>query len=444
MSDIDFGNFYFNVLTSLEPTSLSDKDEKLVILKDCNPIERWESWKNYFPEGRLPGSESLGCGINSLVFLNEMSFSKSVGEINKLQETKGTTMQQIIDLLNSKKQKSLDNKIVKNLLFKEKNFNFIVKNEFNEIDEEETRKQIYKIYKAIFDEMEDNSCTIIQLKGTIISRHTIIITKKYNRLFTIDPQQSRGPRELKINEWKEMGKVSDGTYNTLIKKWSYKSLSVIIAIPLLEKKGGKLNTFQKLKSRKNLKIKKRKTRKQTKYPVYGKEDFESGDGMLTSVWGPSLWHYLHTMSFNYPVNPSLKDKKYYKNFILNLQNVLPCRYCRENLKNNLKQHPLQLSDMKNRETFSRWIYELHELINKMLGKKSNLSYEDVQQRYEHFRARCSNNSKTKKNTKNKTKMKKETKKEKGCTNPLYGRKTKCVIKIVPQDKKCDTFQFYNK
>ena len=20
------------------------------------------------------------------------------------------------------------------------------------------------------------------------------------------------------------------------------------------------------------------------------------------VWGPSMWHYLHTMSFNYPVN----------------------------------------------------------------------------------------------------------------------------------------------
>ena len=30
-----------------------------------------------------------------------------------------------------------------------------------------------------------------------------------------------------------------------------------------------------------------------------KKDYLSGDGMLTSVWGPSLWHYLHTMSFNY-------------------------------------------------------------------------------------------------------------------------------------------------
>ena len=31
--------------------------------------------------------------------------------------------------------------------------------------------------------------------------------------------------------------------------------------------------------------------------------------MLTTVWGPSMWHYLHTMSFNYPVKPTSLDKK---------------------------------------------------------------------------------------------------------------------------------------
>ena len=28
------------------------------------------------------------------------------------------------------------------------------------------------------------------------------------------------------------------------------------------------------------------------------------------------------------------------------------------------------------------------------------------------------------------------KKEKGCTEPLYGKKAKCVIKIIPQEEKC--------
>ena len=54
--------------------------------------------------------------------------------------------------------------------------------------------------------------------------------------------------------------------------------------------------------------------------------------MLTSVWGPSMWHYLHTMSFNYPVKPTPEEKKHYKEFILSLQHVLPCKYCRINLK----------------------------------------------------------------------------------------------------------------
>ena len=52
--------------------------------------------------------------------------------------------------------------------------------------------------------------------------------------------------------------------------------------------------------------------------VFKPSDSKSGDGMLTTVWGPSLWHFLHTMSFNYPVEPTLQQKKQYLDFILNL------------------------------------------------------------------------------------------------------------------------------
>ena len=33
---------------------------------------------------------------------------------------------------------------------------------------------------------------------------------------------------------------------------------------------------------------------------------------------------------------------------------------------------------------------------------------------------------------------------KGCTEPLYGKKSKCVIKIVPQDKRVASFQMDKK
>ena len=191
------------------------------------------------------------------------------------------------------------------------------------------------------------------------------------------------------------------------------------------------------KTRKN-----RNTHNKTKKNyIFGKKDFSSGDGMLTTVWGAPMWHYLHTMSFNYPVKPTLQDKKHYRDFIYSLRYVLPCKYCRINLTNNFKKKPLLLCHMENRATFSRYIYELHELVNKMLNKKSNLSYCDVRERYEHFRSRCTEEKpKIFKFKFNQTKKKRE----KGCTEPLYGKKSKCVINIVPQEEKSATFQMDKK
>jgi hypothetical protein len=189
------------------------------------------------------------------------------------------------------------------------------------------------------------------------------------------------------------------------------------------------------KTRKNNNIRTNKNR------VFTKKDYNAGDGMLTSVWGPPMWHYLHTMSFNYPVNPTPEDKKHYRDFVLNLRYVLPCKYCRMNLKTNLKTLPLNMSHMASRDTFSRYIYNLHELVNKLLKKTSNLSYCDVRERYEHFRARCTEEKpKLFKVLKTKTLKKRE----KGCTEPLYGKKSKCVLNIVPQDDKGTTIQIDKK
>ena len=168
--------------------------------------------------------------------------------------------------------------------------------------------------------------------------------------------------------------------------------------------------------------------------VFNAKDYISGDGMLTSVWGPALWHVLHTMSFNYPVKPSTDQKKYYYDFFINLKNILPCKYCRDNYTKNLKILPLTKKILKNRESFSRWVYDMHELVNTNLGKKSGLSYEEVRDRYEHFRSRCLIDPKEKKSNKI----------EKGCTEPLYGINSKCTLNIVPKESKVDTFKIDKK
>jgi hypothetical protein len=157
--------------------------------------------------------------------------------------------------------------------------------------------------------------------------------------------------------------------------------------------------------------------------------------MLTMVWGPSAWHLLHTMSFNYPVHPTNEDKTRYMEYMYSLQYILPCGKCRQNLKKNFRKMPLRMSDMESRHSFSLYLYNFHEMINKMLGKKSGLSYQDVRERYEHFRARCA---------KPMNKTIHILRDEKGCTESLYGEKSKCVIQIVPESTKCDTFQMDKK
>ena len=166
--------------------------------------------------------------------------------------------------------------------------------------------------------------------------------------------------------------------------------------------------------------------------IFTKEDYNSNDGMLTYVWGPPLWHSLHTISFNYPVNPSDKQKEDYMNYFKSLGKVLPCKYCRDNYKDNLKKLSLKKSVFKNRESLSRWVYKLHELVNTNLGKKSGLTYKDVRTRYENFRSRCLDKKKSSKIL------------EKGCTDSLYGVKSKCILNIVPKNTRGKTLQIDKK
>lgn len=160
--------------------------------------------------------------------------------------------------------------------------------------------------------------------------------------------------------------------------------------------------------------KKNRPSKQTK-PQYTDADYKNNNGMLTQVWGPPLWHFLHTMSFNYPVKPTTAQKKQYKDHVLSFQYVLPCGKCRDNLAQNFKELPLTDARLKSRESFSRYIYDLHEHINKMLGKPSGLTYEQVRDRYESFRARCAGVG------------------ELGCSMPMYSTTKRCIMRIVDAD-----------
>ena len=158
--------------------------------------------------------------------------------------------------------------------------------------------------------------------------------------------------------------------------------------------------------------------------------------MLTTVWGPSLWHTLHTISFNYPLHPSAQEKRSYREFMYSLKNVLPCRKCRENLSIYYGEKPLTAKCLSSRKNFSVYVYNMHERVNRLLRKNSKLSYCDVRERYEHFRARCADSNPT-------STIRRQESATNSCTESLHGAKSKCVLSIVPASKRCKTLSIHS-
>lgn len=100
--------------------------------------------------------------------------------------------------------------------------------------------------------------------------------------------------------------------------------------------------------------------------------------MNQNVWGPHAWFFLHTISFNYPLNPSAEDKLRYKSFFYDLQHILPCKYCRNNYRKKLKETPIRLDSRKD---LVEWLIDIHNEVNAQNGKKP-LTYEQVKINFE--------------------------------------------------------------
>jgi hypothetical protein len=109
--------------------------------------------------------------------------------------------------------------------------------------------------------------------------------------------------------------------------------------------------------------------------------------MNVTKWGPGAWVYLHTITFNYPLNPTNFDKKRYADFFNLNELMLPCKYCRQSYEVYIKFMPIE-PFLESREGVTYWLYRLHDLINKKLFTKSP-SFEEVVAKYEKIRAGCS-------------------------------------------------------
>ncbi len=117
---------------------------------------------------------------------------------------------------------------------------------------------------------------------------------------------------------------------------------------------------------------------------------KSSSGLNSIVWGKAGWTFLHSVTFGFPVDPTTEDKNNYLIFYEKLGNVMPCRLCRESYLKFITEPDtlLSIETFKNRESVVRWLYKIHNKVNKKLGVDYKVEFEEFVERFESFRARC--------------------------------------------------------
>lgn len=154
------------------------------------------------------------------------------------------------------------------------------------------------------------------------------------------------------------------------------------------------------------------------------------NSMQTPVWGPCLWTYLHIWSKSFPKTPTQPQRLEFAKTLLSILSTLPCNLCIDNSSGNLvqlgfqKPHtPSRLAKskfLKNRDTFTRFIFDFHNQVSKMLGKDTSyIDYDEVMEDLEIGRASCSSKRKIGEIG------------EIGCVQPQY-KACKTMIYIVPR------------
>jgi hypothetical protein len=103
--------------------------------------------------------------------------------------------------------------------------------------------------------------------------------------------------------------------------------------------------------------------------------------MDTRFWGPSGWKLLH-LTATAPVAHPTKVLRWFEL----LPYVLPCKYCRYSLSEYYEKLPLTLATVKSPSAFSRWAYEIHNMVNDKLRGQGllntpNPAYEEVHELY---------------------------------------------------------------
>ena len=84
--------------------------------------------------------------------------------------------------------------------------------------------------------------------------------------------------------------------------------------------------------------------------------------MDTRFWGPSGWFLFHLIA----AAPTHQHYDAVKQWFTLMEFVLPCKFCRASFHDYLLLQPLTDEIVRNRELFSRWMYDIHNRVNDKL------------------------------------------------------------------------------
>lgn len=87
------------------------------------------------------------------------------------------------------------------------------------------------------------------------------------------------------------------------------------------------------------------------------------------IWGPHYWFFLHTIAMTYPHHPNAITKKKYYEFVQNLPLFIPVEEISKEFEKLIDKYPIT-PYLENRDSFTRWMYFIHNKINEKLEKPS--------------------------------------------------------------------------
>lgn len=86
------------------------------------------------------------------------------------------------------------------------------------------------------------------------------------------------------------------------------------------------------------------------------------------IWGGDMWASMHRVSLAYPEVPNRRDKQAAFEFYRSIGFLLPCLGCQKHYKEYFDATFDKKKTTANRVKLARWVYDLHEAVNRRLGK----------------------------------------------------------------------------